>query len=58
MWMSKKGQMNDAMKVPILPIGCLRSLGSHVNVGPGGYIKYEEPYLVGKSMNIFLFTLI
>lgn len=50
--------MNDAIKVPTLPIGCQLSLGSHVNIRPGGYIKYEEPYLVGKSMNSFLFTLI
>lgn len=58
MWMSEEGRMNNAIKVSILPIDCLRSLGSHVNVRPGGYIKYEEPYLVGKNMNIFLFTLI
>lgn len=58
MWMSEEGRMNNAIKVSILPIDCLRSWGSHVNVRPGGYIKDEEPYLVGKNMNIFLFTLI
>lgn len=56
MWMSEKGQMNDAINIPILPIDCLPSSGSHVNLRPSGHIKCKEPYVVGKSMNIFLFT--
>jgi len=51
--MSEKGH-----KISHLPIGCLCVLCSHVNIRPGDYIKYEEPYLVGKSTHVFLFTLV